>query len=370
MRIKTQDIKACQLIQEIAGGHLFHIEDGYRIQWEVSSFTMFEDLVRLGITPNKTFTASLNWDVIPSHLHGAVLAGLIDGDGHLRFNQEARRAAIIIVTASPILRDQLLERFPFFKLRVQEPCAYRKSHHYQVLVESNRQLLKELIGLVYDPLPFTILDRKQVVLDQIRAYLSTQDEYQQQMAEVPRLKASGLTIDQIAKLMGTSRRPILECLKREGIDSRQQTFSPQDIEEMKRLAEDGMTVLQIHQAIGKGTKQAIRYHLQQMGCLGKTPKPVTRHPQAEEIVHLHGEGLPGYRIAEQLGLTARMVCAVLTQEGIKLRKGSPQKLTDEVLSWVERQFTLGRTQRVIAEELSVSETLLRTRRKGKGSGGA
>jgi len=363
LRIKAEDIKACHRLQEIAGGHLRLIEEGYRVQWDVSSIIIAEDLRDLGITPNKTFTAGLNWHLVPQHLHGAVLAGIIDGDGHLRFNPGRGRAVISVVTASPILRDQLLEHFPFFRLRVQEACAYRKSNHYHLVVESNRHLLKTLIEQVYDRLPFGILDRKQVILAQIRAHLWTQDEYERQMQEVPRLKASGMTITEIAGLLGTSRRPIQECLKREGVDGRRTVFTPQDLEEMRRLHEAGMTVLEIHAAIGKGAEQGVRWHMQKMELLKRVPKPSKDHPQVEQIVAMHQEGLPAYQIAERLGLTPKMVGQVLRKRGFILITGSPQKLTRPLLLWALNELAQGRTLHAVAGELGVSETLIRTRRK-------
>jgi hypothetical protein len=74
------------------------------------------DLIALGITPRKTFTLALQWGAVPDPLHGAIVAGLIDGDGALDFKPKAHRSRIAIVTASAALKDQLLERFPFFKL--------------------------------------------------------------------------------------------------------------------------------------------------------------------------------------------------------------------------------------------------------------
>lgn len=362
LRILAGDIQACRLAQQVAGGNLHLIENGYRVQWDVNSDAIAADLTALGVTPKKTFTASLQWDRIPSALHGAVLAGLIDGDGHLRFNQQQRRAEVSLVTASSALRDQLMERFPFFKLVVAAAGkANRKSELYTVIVESNRVLLAALIDAVYTPLPFSILDRKQTVLAQIQRYLAAQDDYDRQMADVPRLKESGLTISEIAAMLGTSRRPVRERLIAQGIDSRRVVFTEDDRQEMRRLHEEGMSVLQIHAAIGKGTEQAVRFHLNRMGCLVKVPKVMPRHENADEVARLHREGLPAYRIAELLSLDAAVVCRVLRGEGMSLKKGSPLKLTPGMVITAERQLQEGRTLRAVADELGVSGTLIRLR---------
>ena len=87
--------------------------------------------------------------------------------------------------------------------------------------------------------------------------------------DVPRLKACGLTIEDIASKLGTSRRPHLKTTENAGIDSRQVIFTDADRREMRRLHAQGLTVLQIHAAIGKATEQAVRYQLQGIGCLTK-----------------------------------------------------------------------------------------------------
>lgn len=363
LRILAEDIKVCRMVQQIAGGHLRVIENGYRVEWDVISDALAADLIALGITPRKSLTASLRWDLIPSHLHGAVLAGLIDGDGHLRFNKAQNRVEISLVTASPVLRDQLLERFPFFKAVIALANKVRKRDLYTVIVDTNRNRLNALVQVVYGDLPFTILDRKQAVLDAIRGYLVAQDDYDYGMLQVPLLKACGLTIEDIAARLGTSKSPINKRLKEAGIDSRQLVFTDEDRQEMRRLHEQGRTVLQIHAAIGKATEQAVRYQLQGMGCLTKTARALPRHAKADEILHLHKEGLPAYRIAERLGMRAEYICTLLRREGIVLESGTPRKLTREMVIWADAELIKGRTLRSVAEELGVSGTLVKIRRR-------
>jgi len=365
LRIKTEDIEACRMVQQIAGGNLHLIEDGYRAMWEVSSDAIAADLNILGITPRKSFTAALQWNRIASHLHGAVLAGLIDGDGHLRFDRKGRRAEISIVTASPSLRDQVQEQFPFFKTVIFSPSGNRKSPLFQLVVENNRTLLKALISQVYESLPFPILDRKQKVLDQIRAYLEDQDAYDRGMDEVPALMASGLTQEQIAVRLGTSVRPVRERLLRSGYDGKVVKFTAEDLEEMKLLHERGLTVLQIHAVIGKATEEAVRYRLQRMGCLSKTKQANTRHPMAAEVLRLNQTGIPAFRIAEQVHLGRILVCKILHQEGISLCRGSALKLPTDGIVWAEAEMQKGRTITSVAKELGVSTTLIRIRLNGR-----
>lgn len=278
LRIKAEDIKVCRMLQDIAGGNLRMIENGYRIEWALSSDPIAQDLTALGVTPRKSLTASLRWDLVPSELHGSVLAGLIDGDGHLRCDRAKRRMEITLVTGSAALKDQLLALFPFFKAVEVPPPSPRRRTLYRVEVGTNRERLKALTACAYSPLPFPILDRKQAVLDRMRGYLADRDAYDQRMAGIPILKASGLTIQEIADLLGTSRRPVLARLKALGIKSQVIVFTQADREEMKRLHDLGATVLEIHAAVGKGTEQAVRYHLQRMGCLVKKTLDRTRHP--------------------------------------------------------------------------------------------
>ena len=54
LRILAGDIQACRMAQEIAGGNLRTIENGYRVIWEVNSDAIAVDLIALGITPRKS----------------------------------------------------------------------------------------------------------------------------------------------------------------------------------------------------------------------------------------------------------------------------------------------------------------------------
>jgi len=363
LRILAGDIQVCRMVQKIAGGCLYLIEDGYRACWQVNSDAIAADLIALGITPRKTFTGALQWDRIPVHLHGAVLAGLIDGDGNMRVDRRKRRMEISITSASIPLRDQLLERFPFFRCVEMPPSEKRKSSLFRINVEGSRDRMNALIQTVYDQLPFKILDRKQEVLDQIRAYLEDQDAYDRGMDEVPALMASGLTQEQIAVRLGTSVRPVRERLLRAGYVGKVVMFTAEDMQEMKRLHESGLSVLQIHAAIGKATQQAVRHRLQAMGCLTKIKQPPTRHPMTPEILRLHKTGIPAFEIAEQVHLGRTLVCKILRQEGVRLYRGSPMRLTPADVSWAMAQLRDGRAITPVAKELGVSTTLIRIRLK-------
>jgi hypothetical protein len=363
LKILAGDIQACRMVQKIAGGNLRLIEGGYRAIWEVSSDAIAADLARLGVTPRKTFTAGLRWDSVPTHFHGAVLAGLIDGDGHLRYSKEKRRAELTIVTASIELRDQLLERFWFFKATEVKPKNPRRSILYRIEVQTNRERLGAMIQTVYAGLPFPILERKQAVLDQLKSYLAALDTYDDEMGHVAKLKASGLTIKEIAAELGTSVRPIRARLEAQGIDSRQLVFTDEDREVMRHLHGQGLTVIQVHRALEKGTEQAVRYQLQKLGCL---PKPTmsglkNRHADADVIVAEYRSGMAAHAIATDRGMCPKVVCRLLREEGVALVRGSAQKLTWEQVEWAGKELSRGRTLRSVAEELGVSDTLIRVR---------
>lgn len=364
LKILAKDIHVCRMAQDVAGGCLRLVEDGYRAIWEVNSDEMAANLIALGITPRKTFTAALKWDDIPVHMHGTVLAGLIDGDGNLRFDDEKRRVEVSIATASAPLRDQLLGRFPFFKCVEVPPKGTRKSTLYRVEVQNNRSRLNALLSLVYDTLPFHALARKQTVVDQIRSYLSAQDDYEDRMGQVAVLKLQGLTVGQIADRMGTSQRPVRERLQAQGIDCRRVVFDECDRARILRLHRDGLSVLEIHARFGKGTEQAVRYHLHKMGALKKADcSERAPHPKTGEITEAYKAGKPAYRIAQELGMDARVVCRVLRAAGVQPTKGSPVKLSALQVEWAASQLSGGRTLKSIAEELGVSATLVRLRHR-------
>jgi hypothetical protein len=365
LRIKAVDLLACRRLQELAGGNLRLIEGGYRAEWEVSSATIAADLTKLGVTPRKTFTASLQWDLIPSDLHGAVLAGLIDGDGHMRYSKEKRRAELTIVTASSTLKDQLLERFWFFKSVEVLSKNPRRRTLYRIQVENHRERLGAMIQTIYGALPFPILGRKQAVLDQLKGFLAGQDAYDDQMGHVAELKASGLTIKQIAAALGTSVRPIRARLEAADIDSRRLVFTDDDHQELRRLHERGMTVLQVHRELGKGTEQAVRYQLQRMGCITKrAPRgQKQKHPDAAAIVAEFRCSKPVHEIASDRRMSKGVICRVLREEGVQLNSGSAQKLFREQIVWADQELSKGHTLRSVAEALGVSGTLIRLRRK-------
>jgi len=354
LKILAGDISACHMAQEVAGGNLRLMENGYRVIWECNSDEMVADLITLGITPRKTFTAVLRWDLIPAHLHGAVLAGLIDGDGNLRFSKTARRAEVSIASGSTPLRNQLLERFPFFRSVDIIVGGNRKSTLHRISVDNNRERLQALLQTVYASLPFRVLERKQRVVDALWGYLADLDSYDQKMGNVAAMKASGLTHADIASQLGTSLRPINDRLKAQGIDSRRIIFTEDDHQEMQRLHGQGVTIAQIHREIGKGTEQAVRHHLHRMGCTQKREQPKLRHPMTDMILALHCDGQTLYGISKKIGVGVVVVSRVLRQEGIVLVKGSPMKLTLEGIDWAIAELRKGRTLNAVSKDLACS----------------
>jgi len=365
LKIKACDAHVCRMLYDLVGGNLRDIEGGYRVIWEVNSDEVAADFIALGVTSHKTFTASLNWALIPERLHGAVVAGLIDGDGHLRFDREKRRAEISIASGSITLRDQLLERFWFFKSVEIAPSGKRRNTLYRIEVQNHRERLKALIAVVYAPMPFQILARKQVVLDQLREFLDEQDAYDERMEQVASLKAEGRSIAEIASQVGTSVRPVMARLKAQGIDSRNLVFTEEDKERMRCLHEQGMSVLEIHAAIGKATEQAVRFHLQRMGCVKPSEsKGLRAAPDLEEAIRkLHVSGEPAYRIATAMNVGVRQVRMILKDLGIVLHRGVAKKITDEQILWADGELRSGRTLKSIAKDLGVSDTLIRVRRQ-------
>jgi hypothetical protein len=283
----------------------------------------------------------------------------------MRYSKEKRRAELTIVTASIELRDQLLERFWFFKATEVKPKNPRRSILYRIEVQTNRERLGAMIQTVYSGLPFPILERKQAVLDQLKGYLAALDAYDEKMGHVAELKSSGLTIKQVAAAIGTSLRPVRARLEAAGIDSRELVFTDDDRDAIRRLHDQGMTVLQIHRTMGKGTEQAVRYQLQRLGCIDKLPPTgkKQRHADADAIVVEYRRGKAAHAIAADRRMCPRVVCRILRQEGVQMIRGSVQKLTWELLDWAERELSGGRTLRSIAEELNVSDTLIRVWRK-------
>ena len=116
----------------------------------------------------------------------------------------------------------------------------------------------------------------------MQRHLDDQDAYIKQMAAIPHLKRSGMTVEKIAAQFGTSVRPVLARLKAAGI-SKADLYTADDLDHMKRLHDGGSTIPDIHAAIGKGTEQAVRYRLHQMGCTSKKVMSWTRHPRTLEI---------------------------------------------------------------------------------------
>lgn len=359
LKIKSEDGAICHRLQNLTGGSLFPIENGYRLTCMISSDEIAADLLALGMVPRKTFTGGLNWDRIPKPFHGSVLAGLIDGDGHIRFEGKNRRAEISLLTASSRLRDQLLERFPYFKCVTVPPMHKQKNPLYRLVIESNRRQLQELIREVYANLPFPILERKQMALDAIKGWLVEADAYEQAMNRVLELKQQGMTIREIAAELGTSIRPIRARLEAAGVVSRRQVYTEVDFQLMKQLHQKGRSVLEIHRVLGKGTEQAVRHHLVRMGCLGKTRKPNRPHPMAQVILGCHYRNMTVQDIAEENGICPRVVSQVLRNAGVLLRAGSPQRMSIEKAEWAAGKLKEGRTIKSVAEELGVSGTLVR-----------
>ena len=75
--------------------------------------------------------------------------------------------------------------------------------------------------------------------------------------------------------------------------------------------------------------------------------------------------MTGVQIGKQLGITAEMACKVLRMEGVSLRGGSPVKLTPELITWAVDAVSKGRTLKSVADEIGVSNTLVRLRLREK-----
>jgi hypothetical protein len=82
-----------------------------------------------------------------------------------------------------------------------------------------------------------------------------------------------------------------------------------------------------------------------------------------EILRLHKTGIPAFEIAEQVHLGRTLVCKILRQEGVRLYRGSPMRLTPADVSWAMAQLRDGRAITPVAKELGVSTTLIRIRLK-------
>lgn len=69
----------------------------------ISSKEIVDDLIKLGITTNKSFEASIPFDKIPSHLIRHTIRGIFDGDGSFSQNNPC------IATSSSALKDDLVK---------------------------------------------------------------------------------------------------------------------------------------------------------------------------------------------------------------------------------------------------------------------
>lgn len=71
---------------------------------------MVKDLIKYGVTNNKSNTLKVRLDLIPNEHIKGFLRGLIDGDGCISFSPNARTANLTITT-STIMTEQLNELF-------------------------------------------------------------------------------------------------------------------------------------------------------------------------------------------------------------------------------------------------------------------
>jgi len=128
----------------------FPQKDSYRLQ--IGSKEMFDDLIKLGITPNKSKTIDL--PIIPDEYFADFVRGYFDGDGCVNYgiyNRKDRKSKNYLfgsrfTSGSKIFLESLLRIFRYDKI-IERGFIYNKNSGFDLVFSTNDT--KKLFAFMY-----------------------------------------------------------------------------------------------------------------------------------------------------------------------------------------------------------------------------
>jgi len=121
-----------------------------QVACSVTSDPLGNDLIKFGVTPNKSLTMRLRWELIPSNLRIHTLYGLIDGDGWItRFTGKNGGRVALAMGSLDVISD-ISSEFPKF---VFKDIPTKTGRIYQLSIDAQAYLLEFLQGMLAVPHP-------------------------------------------------------------------------------------------------------------------------------------------------------------------------------------------------------------------------
>lgn len=259
-----------RFILEIGGTSYPRFVNGKKyISWHAWSPQLGQDLIRFGITPGKSLSLKIHWELIPTEHLKFFLLGVVDGDGYLLDQIGQRR--LQITTGSKTFAMDLRERLPGSKILTAPPVNENCHTLYRVHI-SGRDRILPLLQWLYTDLPFFSLSRKNKLARGIIDWATTSQHRDAQKPALARHLAdqyhAGETGIELAREHGLSLVTVYKMIRSTGGEVRPSSRAIKkrlrELDLLKELASDMGRVKVTAKRLGV-SPSALYNHLQHIG---------------------------------------------------------------------------------------------------------
>lgn len=188
---------------------------------------------------------------------------------------------------------------------------------------------------------------------------------------------AGATCRELAAQYGCSDVSIRNALKRSGATMRttsesravRRRWGSEVEEEALQQYRDGLSVKQLAKHWGVRTSVISEFLERRQEPLhpgGKDHPRFRSLQQCQELASIYHEGTPASELAKRFKCSTPTIINALRKAGVKVSLGRPPFWTPERLTWIADEYTSGRSQQSIADELKVHQTAVSARLRQMG----
>jgi hypothetical protein len=180
LKLHTKDMHILESFIKSVKGEMTPWKHGQREIAEVnlSGKKIVNDLIKLGVTPNKTFT--IQYPTIDKTLEKHFLRGYFDGDGCIRVNEDkrdnAKRGDLRIVSGSLDMLNKINERMNYlFGVNMNKLYGPKEKEYRYIGWAGMTDIEKIYHGFYDDSLLF--LNRKKIIFDEVIGIIKNKQKY-------------------------------------------------------------------------------------------------------------------------------------------------------------------------------------------------
>ena len=180
LKLHTKDKHILDSFIKSVKGEMPVWKHGQREMSEVhfSGKKMVNDLINLGVTPNKTFT--LQYPTINETLEKHFLRGYFDGDGCIRVNEDRRdnskRGDLRIVSGSLDMLNKINERMNILFGTNMNKLYGPKDKDFKYIGWSGMSDIEKIYLGFYDDATL-FLNRKKIIFDEVTEIIKNKQKY-------------------------------------------------------------------------------------------------------------------------------------------------------------------------------------------------